>query len=151
MSKNCLEGLKHNFRTFLPVWSMLLFGDRYKTFLSDPASERNLGRLGLGGHFGPEKKLFSPPPPQKNSPIRRRHPPGPSAPPVLENPPPPSWDFQSKNDPLPLLARRTPPSPLPEQKKLKISETSTKWGFAGGTMILSDSYSRSLAADVHCR
>ena len=44
----------------------------------------------LGGHFGPEKKCL-PPPPKKNSPIRRRDPPGPSAPPLPGDPPP--WEF----------------------------------------------------------
>ena len=75
--------------------------------------------------FRPRKKIFSPPP-QKNSPIRRRHPPGPSAPPVLENPPP-LLGFSIKNrSPQPAPGASDSPFPFPEPKKIKISETSTK-------------------------
>ena len=43
----------------------------------------------LGGQFGPEKKLFGPPP---NSPIHCRHPPGPLGP-SHPGTTPPSWGF----------------------------------------------------------
>ena len=75
------------------------------------------GKSYLGGHFGPEKKIY-PPPPKKNPPIRRRHPPGPSPPPGN---PPPSWEFNKRptthayTPPLP--APRAPPSPSPSRKK----------------------------------
>ena len=67
------------------------------------------------------KKIFNPPTPPENSPIRCGHPPGPSAPPVLETPP----TLSIKNRPPPLPRRVGPPIPFPEQKK-KISETSAK-------------------------
>ena len=72
--------------------------------------------------FRPRKKIFSPPPPQipqfgaDNVPAPR---------PLLETPLP-SWEFSKQNGSPPLLAPRTPPSPSPSRKKLKISETSTK-------------------------
>ena len=70
----------------------------------------------LGGHFGPEKMFFAPPLPL-NSPTHRRHPPSPSTPPVLEGPPP--GILNENRCPHPLPAPWTPPSALPEQKKIK--------------------------------
>ena len=65
--------------------------------------------------------------PIKNSPTRRRHPPGPSRP-----SPPPLLGFSVKNQsPPPPRGASDSPFPLPEQKKIKISETSTKERFLG--------------------
>ena len=79
----------------------------------------------LGGHFGPDKKIFSPPPPP-NSPIRRRHPPGPSAPPPLGEAPPPLLGDSIKITPPPSRHLGLPLPPPRAEKIKNISETSTK-------------------------
>ena len=67
------------------------------------------------GTFRARKKIFSPPPRQKQSPIRRTHPPGPIP---SWNPPPPFCGiFNKRTDPPPW--RFGLPFPLPEQKKIK--------------------------------
>ena len=69
----------------------------------------------LGGRF-PEKNICPPPPPQiPNSPQTPFRPLGPPPP----GSPPPSWDFQLKSRSLLLLPPRTPPFPLPKQRKNK--------------------------------
>ena len=78
--------------------------------------------LFLGGNFGPEKKYLAPSPQ-----IPLKHPPGPSP-----HPPPPAEEtpllgFSMTMRPPPLPAPRSPLSPPPSRKKLKISETSTKF------------------------
>ena len=65
MSENCPKGLKHDFRTFfglfLPVWSMLLFGDPVQcspiTRLTSPTQNQMDHRqtLGVGANRKPEK------------------------------------------------------------------------------------------------
>ena len=76
----------------------------------------------LGGRFGPPKNIC---PPTK-SPTSRRHPPGPSAPPRPGEPPPPTTGiFITRSTPA-SWRPRTPPSPSPSRKIIKISETSTK-------------------------
>ena len=68
----------------------------------------------LGGHFSPEKKIFSPPPP--HSPQR---PSWPLAPPALTRPgdPPTPGIFNKKSRPPP-SRRLGLPFPSPEQKKI---------------------------------
>ena len=79
--------------------------------------------------FQPQKKYLAPPPQKKNSPIHRRQPPGPSAPPPPGTPPPPPGIISKNRSPL--LAPQTPPSPFPNRKKIKFSETSTKHCLGG--------------------
>ena len=71
-------------------------------------------RLFLGGRFGPEKKIFSPPPPKiPNSPQT------PSRPlPILEPAPPPRGIF-NKETTAPPPGASDSPFPLPEPKKIK--------------------------------
>ena len=92
------------------------------------------GHLYLAGRFGPEKKIFSPHPPKfPSSPQTPSRPLGPSP----GTPPPLSWDFQYKTDSPPSPPSASDPPPLPEQKKIKISETSTKLFRSLGTTPIS--------------
>ena len=52
----------------------------------------------LGGHFGPEKKIYLAPPPRKFPADTLPAPRPPPSSSLLETPPP-SWDFQYKTDP----------------------------------------------------
>ena len=70
-------------------------------------------RVFVRGHFGPKKKIFTPPPP-KNSPIRCRHPPGRLAPPAL---PPPLLGFSIKKPTPPPHRRLRLPLPPPRAEK----------------------------------
>ena len=76
----------------------------------------------LGGHFGPEKKKISPPPPKipqfaaDTLPALR--------PLLCWRPPPPLHGFSKK--PMARPPASDSPFTLAEQKKIKISETSTK-------------------------
>ena len=70
----------------------------------------------LGGSFGPEKKIFSPPPP--NSPQTPSQPLTPPAP-TRPGDPPPLLGFSVNNRSSPVLAPRTPLSPPPSRKNKK--------------------------------
>ena len=81
-------------------------------------SARSKGARLLGGRFGPEKKIFSPPPPQ-NSQVHRRHPPGPSAPSPPANPPLLGFSIKNRSPPAWRLGLPLPP-PRGEKKKIYI-------------------------------
>ena len=75
-------------------------------------SAENFNLQSLGGHFGPEKKIYPPPPKFRAD--------------TLPAPRPPLLGFPIRNRPLPHpFCRFGPPSP-PRSRKVKISATSTK-------------------------
>ena len=80
-----------------------------------PQGLYNRSKFYLGGHFAPEKKIFSPPP-RPNSLQTPTRPPWPHPPPSGR---PPPLGFSTKNRPPPLPVALDSPLPLPEQKKIK--------------------------------
>ena len=87
------------------------FGETFGAFFA-----RDFATPHLGGHFGPEKNIW-PPPPKKFPQFAADTFP---APPPPGEPPPPSWEFQIKKSTPPTLpAPQTPPSPSPSRKNKK--------------------------------
>ena len=90
-------------------WRGVLWEGCCSLFTLEPRKTRKY----LGGHFGPKKNIFRPPPPNSlRTPLR-----------PLANPPswetrPSSWDF-NKNQTPPSLSPRTPSSPPASRKRIK--------------------------------